>query len=252
KKLTITHRLVLSLALALGVALGALSFGTAPVPQTPLLEDAAALRPESVHSDTVRDILGRLERHYHNRRLNDELSSELLDRYLRDLDPNHLYFMQADIDEFAVFRQTLDDQLRNGDVSAGFYIYNRYQKRVEEALGYLLARLDEGLDTLDLSSNDTVVVDRSNADWPRDEADKIDLWRKRLKDAVLTMRVNGDADNVIVERLQRRYAGQLKRLQQSTSEDVFQVYINSLTMSYDPHTNYHTPHVSENFTISMS
>lgn len=250
-RLTIAHRVVLALVMGLGVALGALSFATS-APVTPPLADEDALQPEPVHAPTVREILGRLDRHYHNRRLDDDLSRELLDRYLRALDPNHLYFLQADIDEFQIFADALDDQLRRGDLSAGYYIYNRYQQRVEDALGSLLALLEEGVDALDMDTDDSVIVDRSEAPWPANKADKLSLWRKRLKDAVLTMRLNGDAEDEIGDRLKRRYAGQLKRLQQSTSEDVFEVYINALTMSYDPHTNYHTPHISENFTINMS
>src|SRR5690606_16266260 len=155
--------------------------------------------------------------------------------YLRDLDPNRLYFLQSDIDEFRQYQHRLDDQLSAGNLAAGYAIYHRYQVRVEESLSQLLSLLEQGIDTRDMNRNDTVLVDRSEADWPKDLADKQDLWRKRLKDAVLTMRINGDLEEEIGSRLERRYAGQLKRLQQSTSEDVFQIYINALTTSYDPH-----------------
>lgn len=249
RKLSLAHRILLGVVLSAGVAVGALSFANAPASVTTEYE---GLRPEPVHGRTAQEILARLERHYHNRRLDDQLSAQLLDSYLRDLDPNHLYFIQADINEFGALRNLLDDQLRSGDLSAGYAIYNRYQSRVEESLSYLLTLLDTGIDTLDLTTNDTVLLDRSKAAWPRDAEEKKTLWRKRLKDAVLTMRMNGDVEAEIGDRLRRRYEGQLKRLQQSTAEDVFQVYINSLTMSYDPHTNYHTPHTSENFTINMS
>lgn len=247
RKLSLSHRILLGLTLSAGIAFGAMSFATAPA-----AGDQQGLQPEPVHGRTAQEILSRLDRHYHNRRLDDQLSAQLLDSYLRDLDPNHLYFIQADISEFQVYRDKLDDQLQDGELNAGYAIYNRYQQRVEESIGYLLSVLDEGIDSLELSSRETVLVDRSKADWPKDEEEKKKLWRKRLKDAVLTMRLNGDAEEEIGDRLQRRYAGQLKRLQQSTAEDVFQIYINALTMSYDPHTNYHTPHNSENFTISMS
>lgn len=247
RKLSLSHRILLGLTLSAGVAFGAMSFATAPAPG-----DQQGLQPEPVHGRTAQEIISRLDRHYHNRRLDDQLSEQLLNSYLRDLDPNHLYFIQADIAEFQVYRDKLDDQLQDGELSAGYTIYNRYQQRVEESIGYLLSILEQGIDSLELNSRETVLVDRSKADWPKDEEEKKQLWRKRLKDAVLTMRLNGDAEEEIGDRLQRRYAGQLKRLQQSTPEDVFQIYINALTMSYDPHTNYHTPHNSENFTISMS
>jgi carboxyl-terminal processing protease len=248
------NRGLITLLLGAAVALSAVSAGCTPVADASAASDATAagIQPDAVHGRTAQEILSRLERHYHNRRLDDALSSQVLDRYLRDLDPNRLYFLESDISEFEAFRTRLDDQLRSGNLSAGYHIYNRYQTRVEESLGHLLALLDQGLDQLDLNSKETVLIDRREAAWPADQADMRDLWRKRLKDAVLTMRLNGDAEDEIGDRLKRRYSGQLKRLQQSTAEDVFQIYINALTTSYDPHTNYHTPHNSENFTINMS
>src|SRR5690554_431875 len=253
RNLSLLHKSLIALTLSAGVAMGALAFSTQPQTSAAVAdEQIEGIQPEPIHGRTALEILMRLERHYHNRRLDDQLSSEVLDRYLRDLDPNRLYFLQADIDEFERFRQRLDDQLGAGKLNAGYIIYNRYQSRVEESIGYLLGLLEDGVDKLSMDLNDTVQVDRRKAAWPQNETDKQSIWRKRLKDAVLTMRLNGDAEDEIGTRLERRYSGQLKRLQQSSAEDVFQVYINALTTSYDPHTNYYTPHNSENFTISMS
>jgi carboxyl-terminal processing protease len=252
RNLSLMSKILIALLLGGGIAVGTLSSSPVPSAVAAVALPETGLRPDPVHGRTVQEILARLERHYHNRRLDDQLSSQVLDRYLRDLDPNRLYFLQADINEFEQFRHRLDDQLRSGDLSGGYLIYNRYQKRVEESLGHLLTLLGGGIKNLDLNTDETVLLDRREAAWPIDEADKQNLWRKRLKDAVLTMRLNGDAEDEIGGRLERRYTGQLKRLRQSTPEDVFQIYVNSLTMSYDPHTNYHTPHTSENFTINMS
>lgn len=253
RKLSFAHKIVIGLTLSASLAMGAISFTVAPAAEAAADQLAdSGLRPDNVHGRTVQEILARLERHYHNRKLNDQLSAEVLDRYLRDLDPNRLYFLQSDVEEFNQYRQRLDDQLSTGNLAAGYNIFNLYQVRVEESLTYLLQLLEQGIDKLDMNRTDTVLVDRREANWPLDEADKQDLWRRRLKDAVLTMRINGDLEEEIGTRLERRYAGQLKRLQQSTPEDVFQIYINALTTSYDPHTNYYTPHNSENFTISMS
>ena len=224
--------------------------GVAEANAVPLAE--TGLHPEPVHNATSKDILVRLEHHYRQRKLNDALSAEVLDSYLKSLDPNRLYFTRADIDEFDRWRSMIDDQLARQDLSIGYAIYNRYQMRVQESIGDLLAMLEDGIDELDFTIDEQILLDRSEAPWPADAAEKRQLWRKRLKDAVLSMRLNGDAEEEIGTRLERRYLGQLKRLKQSTSEDVFQAYINALTTRFDPHTNYHTPHNSENFTISMS
>src|SRR5690606_36176655 len=116
-----------------------------------------------------------------------------------------------------------------------------------ERIDYVLDLIDEGIDELDLDDNESILVDRSDAAWAKDQQESNKLWRMRLEDAVIAMRLDGTADETIVERLQQRYNSQRKRLAQSTSEDVFQLYVNALTQVYDPHTTYFTPHSSENF-----
>ncbi|PKM21855.1 MAG: tail-specific protease, partial [Gammaproteobacteria bacterium HGW-Gammaproteobacteria-14] len=252
--LSLARRFAAGLLFSVALGATAASLNAPPLLLATAVEqsDASALQPEAVHSRTAVEILARLDRHYANRKLDDQLSSEMLDRYLRDLDPSRLYFIQSDIQEFEQFRLRLDDQLRAGNLSAGYQIYNRYLQRVEESIGDLLSTLSNGIDDLDFEGAGTVMIDRREAPWAKNSEEKRELWQRRLKDAVLTMRLNGDAEDEIAGRLERRYSSQLKRLRQSTPEDVFQIYINALTTTFDPHTNYHTPHNSENFTINMS
>jgi carboxyl-terminal processing protease len=210
------------------------------------------LTPTEAHRDATEEIVERLEHHYRELPLDNDLSIKVLDRYLGDLDPNRAYFTQGDIDRFNRYRKKLDDQLEDGDLSAGFEIFNVYQERMRQRLDYLLARLDDGLDSLSFEDEESILLDRSEAPWAADEDELNDLWRRRLENAVLSMRLNDLEDEEILERLERRYKGQLSRVEQSTSEDVFQAYINALTHTFDPHTAYFTPHASENFDISMS
>lgn len=213
---------------------------------------AGALAPQSVHGDTLEAILERLADHYRDIDVDDELSSRMLDQYLGDLDPNRLYFLANDINEFNRYRAELDDHLKRGELVAGYEIFNRYQSRARERLEFALGLIERGIDKLNLDDDESLVIDRSKRPWAANIEEMNDLWRKRIEDAVLTMRLDGEPDDKIAERLQRRYEGQLKRLQQSTSEDVFQTYVNALGQIYDPHTSYFTPHNSENFNISMS
>lgn len=224
-----------------------------PSPATVGASDKApALAPLPVHSDTVEAIIDRLGYHYRQVGLNDDMSSQMLDQYIKDLDANRLYFLASDIETFNLYRNLLDNQLEKGDLSVGYDIFNRYQKRARERFTYMLSLLDQGVDKLNLNDDENILVDRSAAAWALDEDGSNELWRKRLEDAVIAMRMDGEDDKAISQRLVQRYNSQLKRLEQSTSEDVFQLYINALAQVYDPHTSYFTPHSSENFNISMS
>lgn len=210
------------------------------------------LKPTSDQVDAAEEIATKLKHHYRQLEFDDALSSQVLDSYLQDLDPNRQYFLASDIREFERYRDKLDDQLRNGQLEAGYTIFNRFQERLESRLSELLVTIENDLESLTFDGDETVLVDRSEAPWAADEAALDRIWEQQLKNAVLSMRLNDSSLEDIRTRLTRRYESQLKRVSQNTPEDVFQVYINALTQTFDPHTTYFTPHNSENFDISMS
>lgn len=245
-------RLPFPILAATVILTGALTAGFASNGPAPAEQAVSVLAPQPVHEDTIEAILDRLDNHYVNIKLDDQLASRLLDQYLKDLDGNRLYFLASDIAAFDALRKQLDNQLADNDLSAGYTIFNLYQQRARERIDYVLGLLEDGIDALDLEDDESILVDRSKAEWAKNEHESNELWRKRLEDAVIAMRLDGTDDDTIVERLERRYNGQRKRLEQSTPEDVFQLYVNALAQVYDPHTTYFTPHSSENFNINMS
>ncbi|MBU2955100.1 carboxy terminal-processing peptidase [Marinobacter sp. F3R08] len=190
--------------------------------------------------------------HFRDLGISDELSGDVFDAYLNYLDGQRIYLSQEDIGKFDKIRTQLGSALKTGQLQPGFDIYNLVQQRIIERLQFALETIDKGLDTLDFSTNESILVDRSEVDWESD-ANALDaLWLKRIKNAVLAQRLNGSDDEAIVEALRRRYEGQLKRAYQARSEDAFQAYMNAFTGMWDPHTSYFSPRTSENFNINMS
>lgn len=190
--------------------------------------------------------------HFRDLGISDELSGDVFDAYLDYLDGQRIYLSQDDIAKFDKIRTQLGSALKTGQLQPGFDIYNLVQQRIIERLQFALETIDKGIDTLDFSANESILVDRSKADWESNAEALDDLWVKRIKNAVLAQRLNGAEDEAIVETLHRRYEGQLKRAYQARSEDAFQAYMNAFTGMWDPHTSYFSPRTSENFNINMS
>ena len=207
-------------------------------------------RDEVIASLNVVELLKR--HHYSKPPLNDARSVIIYDSYIKLLDPSRSYFMASDIAEFDKWKTQFDDFLKNGNLDPGFTIYKRYLDRVKSRLDYTLAMLDKGVDKLDLNTQETLQVDRKDAPWLKSENELDDLWRKRLVDEVLRMKIAGKEPKQIQETLTKRYKNQLARLDQTRAEDIFQAYINTFAQSYDPHTNYLSPDNAENFDINMS
>ncbi len=99
------------------------------------------------------------------------LSSQVLDRYLKDLDNGRGYFLANDIKEFEDYRYLFDDDLVRGDLSRGFAIYSRYQQRINQRLDFILKELKKGTDAFDFSKDDSLETKRENAPWAKSSED---------------------------------------------------------------------------------
>lgn len=215
---------------------------------------AAQFSPTKNHKKINKEIVSLLKhRHYLKINFDDRLSQKVLDRYLDELDPNHSYFFDSDIKEFqAKYHDKLDNAFEDADLKPGFEIFNRYQQRITERLTFLLERIGKGFDDLDFTIDESLIIDRKDLPWPGPEAAMQELWRKRLKSEVLSLKLAEKPLSEIQETLQKRYRNQLNRIQQNSGDDVFEFYMNALALSIDPHTQYFSPHRTENFNINMS
>ncbi|NLC01594.1 MAG: carboxy terminal-processing peptidase [Pseudomonas formosensis] len=215
--------------------------------------DLESLQPTREQMIASLNTVELLRRHHYNRiRLDDELSSEVFDTYLRQLDPQRSLFTEADIRDFSEYRYKFDDLLQAGDLSVGFAMHTRQIQRADQRIAFARQLLSEGIDKLDFSGDQMILIDREKADWPADDSALHSLWRQQIKDEVLRLKLAGRETDSIQELLEKRYANQQKRLYQTRSEDIFQNYINALAQVYDPHTQYMSPDNAENFDINMS
>lgn len=190
--------------------------------------------------------------HFRNLGIDDSLSGDVFDAYLDYLDGQRIYLTQEDIRKFSTIRMGLGSALKTGQLQPGFDIYNLVQQRMIERLNFALSLIDQGIDNLNFDTEETIRLDRSEAEWEPNKAALDELWVKRVKNAVLAQRLNGSDDEAIEESLRQRYEGQLKRAYQARSEDAFQAYMNAFAGMWDPHTSYFSPRTSENFNINMS
>ncbi|GAA3952323.1 carboxy terminal-processing peptidase [Allohahella marinimesophila] len=211
------------------------------------------LSPSVAQEKVSRDIARQLQySHYRTLRIDREVSSKVFDNYLSYLDGQKLYFLESDIKEFEVYRHRLDGALKTGQLDPAFRIYNRLQERLYDRITFALKLLENSSDKLDFEKDETILVDRADEAWPSSEEAMNEIWRKRVKNSILSLELTGKKDDEIRKTLTKRYESQLRRASQTRSEDVFQGYMNAFTGVYDPHTQYFSPRVSENFNINMS
>ena len=188
--------------------------------------------------------------HYHYKTvpLDDVLSGKIFDQYLKAIDPERLFFDQSDVDGLSKARTVFDDAIARGDLRVPFLVFNTYLKRVIERYDYARTLLKTHFD---FSEKEFFQIDRSKEPWAKNEEAVRDLWRKRIKNDWLRLRLAGKDDKSIVDLLDRRYETYVKRIKQMTSDDAFQTFMNAYTMAIEPHTNYLAPRAAEEFGIAM-
>ena len=221
----------------------------APKPQR-LVEGIPNIKPDEQQSLVCKEIVALIENYnYKKLTLNDSISSLILDKYVKALDPYRSYFLASDIKDFEQFRTTLDDQFRAGDLSAPFYIFNVYSKRYNETLDYAIAHIK---DKYDFNQNDTYVFDREKMPWVTSTTELNDIWKKRVKYELINLSIAGTADTKNVETLTKRYQNLKSQSSKLNNQDVFQTIMDAFTETIDPHTNYFNPTNAQQFNEEMA
>lgn len=217
------------------------------------LQQLQPLTPESEHPKLYREVFDRLAtEHYRSKNINDDLSKEYLSSYIERLDPAKRYFLASDIKEFSQWQTKLDDLARRGDVTVGFYIFNRLRERAVSRLQSNIAILEDNEFSFDFSTNKTIILDSDQRDWfdSIEAADQFSV--NALQDSMIRLILSGKEEQDARDLLVKRYRAQLTQYKQRKSDDVFDLYINALASLYDPHTSYFSPRTMENFKINMS
>ncbi len=186
--------------------------------------------------------------HYKVMPLDNAMAKKIFDQYLKSLDSERLFFVQSDVDKLAKVGGRLGNAIAGQDLNAAFVIFNRYLLRVSERFSYARELLGNGFD---FGLNESYQSERKKVPWAKSETEMRELWRKRVKNDWLRLRLAGKDDKEIIETLDKRYEGFAKRIGRVSSEDAFQTFMNAYTMAIDPHTNYMAPRAAENFDLSM-
>ncbi|MDP6893179.1 MAG: carboxy terminal-processing peptidase, partial [Verrucomicrobiota bacterium] len=213
--------------------------------------------------------------HFKRAALDDEISKQFLRKYMESLDYSRMVFLQSDFDEFSKKYGTLLDNLtKRGNVSPAYEIHKRYINRLKTSHSWLEGIINK---EFDFNTDETFTPDRTKTNWPNNEKESRDLWRKRIKYEVLGNRLSKrrsvDAlkaknkgnesikkpDGTPVklynikeekEKILRRYERFLRVRTEMDSGDVLQYYLTALSNGYDPHSDYFSPREAENFEIN--
>ncbi len=206
------------------------------------------LAPQTEHRFATRWATRIINAYQYGDKREGNMSERMFDQYLDLLDNNRLYFTAADIDDLKRYRPHLHESLRAENLEPAFDIFARYLKRVNERTDKALALLEQGFD---FTIDEEYRYDRTELDWAASTEELDDVWRQRVKNDWLMLKLADQADEEISETLSQRYSNLNRRINEFNSEDVFQFFMNAYTRSIEPHSAYLSPRSVDNFEISM-
>ncbi|OOQ60577.1 carboxy terminal-processing peptidase [Mucilaginibacter pedocola] len=241
-----SKKLYLMLVLA-----AALACNASPSKPTPMKKAGPNdLQPDEQQSVVMKTVAGMVGSYnYKKVPLNDSISAIIYTEYLKKIDENHNYFTAGDVKEFEQYKTVLDNDIKNGDLSHVFYIFNVFQKRYTEYVNFSLAQLGK---SVDFNKNDTFTYDREGAPYAASDNELHELWAKRVKYDLLNLKLAGKETDANKETLKKRYSNLLSQSNKLNNQDVFQVFMDAFTGAIDPHTNYFIPSAAAAFNIDIS
>lgn len=211
------------------------------------------------------------EGHYSPRDLDDSFSARVFKKVLDEMDGEKIFFTQQDIDALSKYKYQIDDELNNGSVAFFDKLDAIYIKRVTDADSLCHRALKT---PFTFTGNDSIETTGNKLTYAADDQALAARWRETMKLSVLMKYVDLQKDqekkkenkdsvhaklktDAEMEVAARESVGKIetnyfKRLQNLKDNERFSVYMNAVTLSEDPHTEYFPPREKEMFDQAMS
>lgn len=207
---------------------------------------AQAPQPTDLDEETARAVVRLVERdHMVHPKIDDETAKKWCRLFIKRLDFNKNYFVKADVDEFLAQDTTLDEKIRQGNLDYARLVFGRFLTRNDERLATVNELLTK---TPDFTINEDFIDDPDKLDFPKDQQEANERWRKKIKFEWLQLKVLDKLkDDEIVKKLKVRYGDRNRFFKQFDMADLLEVYLSALTETFDPHSNYMNAKTLEDF-----
>ncbi len=207
--------------------------------------------------------------HYDPKDIDDSFSANVFHNFIEGIDGQRRFFLQSDLNNFNRYKYELDDQIKDSDISFFNLTYERLMARIDQVKGFY----GELLETpFDYTIKDSINLNFEALPYARTLNGLKDIWRKRLKlssleyfsDLVEQQKYEQEKDSsyqikpneVLEEEARSKTRENIENYFEIFSEierkDWFSIYINSITLEFDPHSNYFAPDDKEKFDQNIS
>lgn len=207
--------------------------------------------------------------HYSPQDINDAFSQKIFKKFIGDLDPEKTMFLKSDMEALRKFETKIDEEIKGEPVEFFLAAGKKFNARMEESALIYKEYLSK---PFDFTVNEEVVLDADKLSYPATEAERKDRWRKKVKFMTLERYVdlldirekNKGKEGFVVKsdtELEKDAREKVQRILDRTFErfrfkfnddDKFSVFVNAITTTMDPHTEFFPPVDKRYFDEEMS
>lgn len=177
-----------------------------------------------------------------------ELQTRVVEQYLKRLDPSKIYLTQADVDQIRKLAGNVFDKTKNKNCEfldqIQKIVLEKFKERAEFAKNYL------GKD-FKFDSTTEFTFDPDKKQWPKDANEANEYLKKYVQFQIgnylaTDMKLEEAKNNV-----KKNYDRAVKRMQDTTQDDLYSGYLDSFARALDPHSSFFSRDVLEDFEIQM-
>jgi carboxyl-terminal processing protease len=206
--------------------------------------------------------------HYNPKKVDDEFSKKIFTKYIESLDPDKNVFLAADIKELRKFELSIDDELHGAPIRFFYAIDALYLKRGRELADLMPALFQQ---PFQFQADEEISLDPDKAEFPKNETARKEIWRKRLKFMTLERysdlldqrallkstdsafksdtQLENDARTKVNQIMSRNFE---RMLNKTKPDERFDMLVNVITNTMDPHTTFFPPLEKRSFDEQMS
>jgi carboxyl-terminal processing protease len=191
---------------------------------------------------------GYLNQHLTHKSYNANLEKRVIDQFIEKLDPSKLYLLQEDVEKIRGLMKDIFENTRQEKCQAVLDAQKIFVARLKERTEYAEKQLGP---KFKFKPELEIVLDPKKRSFPKtkDEAEK--LQDQYIHFQYATFVASGMKPDDAKGQLTRRYTRSLKNIGTLTTEDIFASYLDSFANALDPHSNFLSKDVLEDFEIQM-
>lgn len=207
--------------------------------------------------------------HYSPQNINDDFSKKIFKKFITDINVEKNIFLQSDIDALKKFETTIDDEIKGAPVEFFLATGKSFNTRMEEVATISNEILSK---PFNFSITESVLFDADKLDYPATVEERKDRWRKKLKYMTLERYVdlleakdkNKGKEGFVVKsdtELEKEAREKVQKIMdrtfdryrlKSSDDDKFNIFVNAITTTFDPHSEFFPPVDKRYFDEEMS